>query len=924
VTELVVHLFGAPQVTRDGVPVTFDTRKAVALLAYLAVTGRPQRRESLAALLWPESDQSRARAALRRTLSVSGAVGPALVVGRGEISLDPTLTSSDVSEFIRLADTDDPVSWQQAVDLAPEPLLAGFTLRDSPDFDDWSATTSDLMRDRLTGLLARLVTVRTASGHYEAALAAAHRWTTLDPLSEPAQREVMRLLVWTGQRPAALRQYRTCVRNLDRELGVAPLPETTELHDDIRANRLAGPHAAADVSGKAEPGQQKAPTIKVEQPDGVVTAAEASPDATAQNHPLVGRAAELAILDRRWNRASQEPTACAVVGAPGLGRTALVASLEASVESAGGVVVAIRGHAGEADLAFAAVEELARALAARSSAVAEPLAAVGRPVETPGALIRLFEQVRDAVAVALSGPVPGLLVVDDAHWLDPTSADLLAYLVRRPPVGVLIVVTWRSDAPAPISSLDATSLVTLQPLTVDEVAETFAHLGLASLDAALAHQRTLGVPRLVVEYALAADAGVPARESQLRELVASRLDAAPAATRQVLGTSAILGSVSDPELLRQTSGRDESEVVDAIEDAVERRLLVEDVQRGGYDVPYDALRDLVLERVSLARRRLLHSRAADALERRHGSAGRGPSAAVIARHLAAAGRDEEAARWYWAAAVDAQQLYAYREALEHLRAAVALGFDPALTHAAIADALVRLGRYHDALVAYEQAAASIDPLDKPSLAVAEHKLAEVHDRLGDWAVAQAHLESAGELLTDHDDLPRKAQVCADLALVEYRQGDVSAAAADAAHALQLAERSDDDAALAQVHNVLGVLAAASGDWTAAAKHLERSREHAQSASDVGLTVAAMNNLARVFEESGRIDEALAEAEAALALGVQHGDRHREAALHDHVADLLHRAGRDSEAMEHLKAAAAAFAEVDDANLRPDVWKLVAW
>jgi len=80
----------------------------------------------------------------------------------------------------------------------------------------------------------------------------------------------------------------------------------------------------------------------------------------------------------------------------------------------------------------------------------------------------------------------------------------------------------------------------------------------------------------------------------------------------------------------------------------------------------------------------------------------------------------------------------------------------------------------------------------------------------------------------------------------------------------------------------------------------------------------------VLEESGHIDEALVEAEAALGLGVQHGDRHREAALHDHVADLLHLAGRDSEAMEHLKAAAAAFAEVDDASVRPDVWKLVAW
>jgi len=920
VAELVVHLFGAPQVTRDGSPVTFDTRKAVALLAYLAVTGRPQRRESLAALLWPESDQARARAALRRTLSVSGAVGPALVVGRGDVSLDPALTWSDVSEFLRLADSRDPISWQHAVDLAPEPLLAGFSLRDSADFDDWLATTSDLMRDRLTGLLSRLVSHHTAAGRFDEALAAAHRWTTLDVLSEPAQREVMRLLARTGQRPAALRQYRTCVRNLDRELGVAPLPETTELYDDIRANRLHEPDVVTVVGAMDGPGQPKDSATETDQLEGPRDVAHAA----APIDRLVGRGAELSTLERHWRRATREPAACAIIGAPGLGRTALVASLEALVVSAGGAVVAIRGHAGESDLAFAAVADLARALATRDPAVAEPLAAVGGPVETPGALIRLFDQVRDAIAVALAGPVPGLLVVDDAHWLDPTSADLLAYLVRRPPPGVLIVVTWRSDAPAPVSSLDAASLVTLTPWSVDEVAETLAQLELASVDATTAHRRTLGVPRLVIEYALAADVGVPAHESQLRELVASRLDAAPAATRQVLGTAAVLGSVSDPELLRLTSGRDESEVVDAIEDAVERRLLVEDAQRGGYDVPYDALRDLVLERVSLARRRLLNSRAADALARRHGSDGRSASAAVIARHLRNAGRDEEAARWYWAASVDSKRMYAHREAIEHLRAALALGFDPARAHAAVGDALVRLGRYHDALVAYEQAAASVHPGHGPPLAVLEHKLAEVHDRLGDWPVAQAHLESAGELLADHDDLPRKAQVTADLALVEYRQGDVAASAVNAAQALQLAERSGDDAALAQSHNVLGVLAAARGDLTTATEHLERSRERARAASDVGLTVAAMNNLARVLEESGQIGEALVEAQAALALGVQHGDRHREAALHDHVADLLHRAGRDAEAMEHLKAAATAFAEVDDASKRPNVWKLVAW
>ncbi len=67
---LTLRLLGSPLVEIDGEPPTFDTRKALALLAYLALTGRRQRRDSLAGLLWPEYSQDRARAALRRTLSV--------------------------------------------------------------------------------------------------------------------------------------------------------------------------------------------------------------------------------------------------------------------------------------------------------------------------------------------------------------------------------------------------------------------------------------------------------------------------------------------------------------------------------------------------------------------------------------------------------------------------------------------------------------------------------------------------------------------------------------------------------------------------------------------------------------------------------------------------------------------------------------
>jgi len=70
VSRLALYLLGPPRIERDDVPIKVDTRKAVALLAYIAVTGKSHRRASLVNLLWPEYDHTRGRAALRRTLYV--------------------------------------------------------------------------------------------------------------------------------------------------------------------------------------------------------------------------------------------------------------------------------------------------------------------------------------------------------------------------------------------------------------------------------------------------------------------------------------------------------------------------------------------------------------------------------------------------------------------------------------------------------------------------------------------------------------------------------------------------------------------------------------------------------------------------------------------------------------------------------------
>ena len=293
-TDLRLELLGPPVVLRDGLPVTFDTRKAVALLALLAVTGREHSREQLADLLWPEADGTKGRASLRRTLSVSAAVmGAGLTISRAAVSLELGAVQVDVPEFEALIARSDAESLERAVQLYRDDFLSGFVLRGCPDFEEWQAAVAEGLRQALARGLQRLVAACIAEGDLERATGHARRWLQLDPLHEPAHQAIIRLHGWAGQRSAAMRQYRSLVRVLDRDLAVRPLPETTRLYDDVRAGRL-GPPPAPSVVRAAEPPAAAAP----EPPVGALEVSGA-----AGIWPLVGREAELAALRAAWRAA---------------------------------------------------------------------------------------------------------------------------------------------------------------------------------------------------------------------------------------------------------------------------------------------------------------------------------------------------------------------------------------------------------------------------------------------------------------------------------------------------------------------------------------------------------------------------------------------------------------------------------------------
>ena len=476
-TDLGLALLGPPVVRRDGAPVTFDTRKATALLALLAVTGREHSREQLADLLWPEADSTKGRASLRRTLSVTAAaMGDGLIISRAAVALEPAMVRVDVREFRALIGRPDAASLEQAVQLYRGDFLAGFTLRGCPDFEEWQASVSEELRQALARGLQRLVAAYIADGALDLAAGQARRWLQLDPLHEPAHQAIIRLHGWAGQRSAAMRQYRSLVRVLDRDLAVRPLPETTRLYDDVRAGRLGPPPVAPPPAPASSPTPASPPATLAESPAAAGTVPEpvagepdGSPPAAPLTWPLVGRTAELATLRAAWQATGRHGRVVAVVGQAGSGKTRLITELRAEAAEAGATVLAARCHDGETGLPFMLAADLLRTalairpdlpetLPAQTAAMAGrlvPALAASQPdsaapaLDSPVAVTRLYAAIADTLRAAADGTDagrPGIVAVEDVHWADGSSLGLLAYLVRRlADWPLLLVLSWQPE-----------------------------------------------------------------------------------------------------------------------------------------------------------------------------------------------------------------------------------------------------------------------------------------------------------------------------------------------------------------------------------------------------------------------------------------------------------------------------------------------
>jgi DNA-binding SARP family transcriptional activator/predicted ATPase len=264
--QYALHTFGGFSLERDLQPCLLAYEKGRALLAYLAAqTGTPHARDRLAAMLWPDLDREAALTNLRQVLRNLRLALADAVDGHSPLIVDRNCVRLDASEAL-------------AIDAAPFPgplpacppvpsaaacaeclgrmekvaasyrgeFMAGFSLPDCPDFEEWLNIQREAFHSRALLLLARLSDCHERAGRHLSALPFARRFLSLEPWNEEAVRRVMRLLGLGGQRAAALAVYESCRSRLKENLGIAPSEETAALAEDIWKGRVSAAAESAD------------------------------------------------------------------------------------------------------------------------------------------------------------------------------------------------------------------------------------------------------------------------------------------------------------------------------------------------------------------------------------------------------------------------------------------------------------------------------------------------------------------------------------------------------------------------------------------------------------------------------------------------------------------------------------------------------
>ncbi len=940
IQDLHLCLLGPPQITWKGHSLTIARRQVRALLYRLAVAEHPLGRDQICFLFWPDVPQTKARRNLSHLLTHLRRTLPdpsLLLLTQQDVQLDPQRVGTDVATFVRYVDewrqTGNGQALPRAVNLYRGPFLAGFALPTSGEFEHWLSTERQLWQQRYLDALRHLVESCVARGALDDAIRFARAYLKTDNLAEDIHRHLIALYAATGNRTAALRQYEACMSALERELSIAPLPETRTLYEAV-------------LRGDSIPLQQRPPSVVL--------------PTAGPSVPLVGRDDALSVLSRAYEKARVGRGHIVLIsGEAGVGKSRLVAEfirglpgrvIVASAQPGTQrlpyypVVQALRAHLstllppradtyGQSGSASAMapvwLAEVARLLPEVRTRVPNlPLPIPGEPEEMR---LRLFEALTQVVFALTTCAHPTIFCLDDLHWADHATLEWVGYLASRlTGQRLLVLATYRSEEEAAVTDLRRhlshgarLTEVRLAGLQIQDIRRILRHLfGPLPEEDAVAHrlrQATGGNPFFLLEILRALEEQqVDINTLDFRHLplpdtvceaVAARLARLTPQARQVLEAGSVLEDQFSFDLVHLIAGRSEAETVSALEELVARQLLT--VREGRYRFTHDLGRQAVEHSLNPVRRQLLHRRAARAVARLHPDA-----LAVQAGHLEKAGLFDKALDVYLRAAEKAQVLGAWQE-VDHC---------------------------------YTRALALLDILD-PGRCDPAHL-----QRRGDILVERAHMRFLQGRLADRDAdiafLEELAETCGNeslrlrvcLARSRYLNldGRYQEALVVARDGLRLAERLEDNTARAQLLARMGFAHYFRGEYREALKALQmalmleqeetvaraevlsvlsytyylladypRSLEYRRQALGIRRRLRLLARVAEDLTDMGilhtrlnHLDEAERYLQDALALARRIGSQPAESYALNNLGNLYYLQGNYPAALEHYRRSLA--------------------
>jgi DNA-binding SARP family transcriptional activator/tetratricopeptide (TPR) repeat protein len=819
--RLAIQLFGPPQLTLDGHPVSIGRRKSRALLYYLAAQPTLVTRDHLLTRFWPDHDRAAAQNMLRTNLhGLRAALGPALQSGDETLTLAPDV-SVDTRQFaIGLASpSNDPDQLGQLLELYRGEFLAGFTLRDIPSFDDWVASERAHYQRLLIRGLTALSRLHERHQHLGAALATLDRALTVDPLQEDLQRAAIRLSYLAGDRAGAIRRYDHLRHLLDDELGVPPMDETRALYDAIITDTLPRDHISPPVAD-----EMLAPATRT-----TILPAQPAVPPHGGLLPFTGRTDELSMV----HTLLAEPRLVVIEGEPGIGKTRLLEEFARTTDAR-----ILRGAAHEfervlpyqpiiealRDLTLHADWETVRAtLALPSIWLTEIARLLPELVEgtdhslvpaPPADEARLWEGVHHFLS-ALARQQPLVLALDDLHWADESTLALLGYLVRR-----------SMATRAPISYLAATRVLApqaphgrlLQTLTRED---RVVQIGLERLDTDavndLAHQLHPSTAHSVADWLMSASEGNPymlaelLREARVRglfdatnillspalaeplipktvyALIQSRLVRLSEPARHILDAAVVVGRIFAFDVVVQASALSESAALDAIDELLAAGLITP-YQDGQFAFDHSLTMEVAEREVGELRHRRLHRRVGEALESVYRER-LDDVAGLLAQHFTDGGLPERAAPYAFRAGRQAARLAAWREAIAF--------YEQALKHAdetLRCDILMGMGHAHyaagdagEAAATYSAAAVLAEAQDNRALAD-DARLLQGRTLLPQARYAEAVAIAQAVRIADRDASQARAELLWGAALA-LEGLDLAAAAEHLGHAEALLARA---------------------------------------------------------------------------------------------------------------------------------------